>query len=153
MVSNPTRFTVSVVVCYHRLFNPTAEQAVPVSKYYDYMTFNSNYAISQAGGYVELGVGQIGGANGINVRENNWVALVGNNSGSPTYGLCRWYRVTGIGDNTQTGPGQPAELNLLGPDWELFVGAISDQVLAVGQEVVGVYTTTVDLDTDATWKN
>jgi hypothetical protein len=142
-----------VVVCYHRLFTPGAEQAVPVNTYYDFMQLNSGLqtVIAQAGGSLQLNVPQIGG--GVNVRENDWVALVGNNAGSPTFGLCRWYRVIGLSDNTGAAASELGQLTLAGPDWEVFVSNFNDQVLAVGQEVVGVYTTTVDLDTDATWKN
>ena len=80
---------------------------------------------------------------GIAVKENDWVALC-----SPS-GLCRWYRIASIGDTNPTDTTQ--YLTLIGPDWIPTPG--KDQLVALGQSVIGVYTTTVDLDTDPTWKN
>ena len=48
-----------------------------------------------------------------------------------------------MGDNTRY-------LTLIGPDWTSEAG---DQLVAVGQSMLGVYTTTIELDTDPTWKN
>jgi hypothetical protein len=141
-VTNPARFTVSVVVCYRRVFNPAGEQAVPVKTYLDTVVEGNITNVAQAGGSVQLNQ-QIGGANNVNVRENDWVALCNNS------GICRWYRIAAIGDDT-------SYLTLSGPDWPYYVlssGLYGDEVVALGQDVVGVYTTTVDLDTDATWKN
>ena len=180
IVNNSTRFTVSVVVCYRRTFNPNAEQAVPVSLFWDTIVEGGGF-VAMGGGSVRLVAPQIGGANDINVRENDWVALCTGKTGTPTAtgtatgtGLCRWYRVVGVNDNT-AGSGTPslyAVLVLAGPDWPYALpppynwpppdtppaapsnlSTTGDMVLALGQDVVGVYTTTVDLDTDATWKN
>ncbi len=147
-ILNPKRFTVSIVVCYRRVFNAAAEQAVAVSFYWDSIVVESAYNLAQGGGTIVL-KNAIGGANGINVRENDWVALTSSSTQSPNYGLCRWYRVAAIGDDT-------SQLTLSGPDWLwLYNGTsdVGDMVVALGTDVVGVYTTTVDLDTDTTWKN
>ncbi len=82
-------------------------------------------------------------------------------------GACRWYRVVAIADNSTNAASNGgfatsnAQLTLAGPDWPYMTtnnvsnGPIKngDKLIALGQEVVGVYTTTIDLDTDATWKN
>jgi hypothetical protein len=81
---------------------------------------------------------------GINVKENDWVALCNGN------GLCRWYRIASVGDTNPTDTTQ--SLTLIGPDW-VAPAANSDKLVALGQSVVGVYTTTIDLDTDPTWTN
>ena len=62
--------------------------------------------------------------------------------------LCRWYRVASIGDYDPAITGQ--YMTLIGPDW---TPTGSDQLVALGQSVVGVYTTTIELDSDPTWKN
>ncbi len=167
--SNPARFTVSVVVCYARTLNPSAgqvaEAAFPVATFSDAVGVSGGTA-ALAGGSIQLDKNSPmtnGTLGGITVRENDWVALVrgvGPNSGTPQVppsGYCQWYRVAAIGDNDD--PTQGAQLTLVGPDWisplqGTAVGASNaDKLVVLGQEVVGVYTTTIDLDTDLTWKN
>ena len=72
----------------------------------------------------------------LEVKENDWIALCGG-------GLCYWYRVVAVGDDG-------LNYTLVGPDWNPATAATA---VAVGQSVLGVYTTTVQLDTDPTWKN
>jgi hypothetical protein len=141
--NNPLRFTVSIVVCCKRDLStmpppappgmPVAERAVKVGAFFDG---------GLGGGSVQLvrEINDIGSDNppaGIAVKENDWVALCS------TSGLCRWYRIGSIGDNS-------SYLTLIGPDW---TPATNDQLVALGQSVLGVYTTTVELDTDPTWTN
>ena len=80
----------------------------------------------------------------IQIKENDWVALCN------SQGLCRWYRVAAVGDTSATDTTQ--YLTLIGPDWA-SPAAGSDKLIALGQDVIGVYTTTVELDTDPLWKN
>jgi hypothetical protein len=150
--NNPRRFTVSVVVCYRRVLDAAAEQAVAVTLYNEIMPnidFSSGNVVSvvaSAGGTVQLAA-PVGGANGIQMRENNWVALC--SSGAYGTPQCRWYRVASLSDDT-------SQLTLAGPDWanpSPGTNATNDKLIAVGQDVIGVYTTTVDVDTDPTWKN
>jgi len=133
MPNNPTRFTVSIVVCYKRGPTAASERAVPVTTFFD-----SGFG----GGSIQLNreINDIAGdpPAGIAVKENDWVALC-----NPK-GLCRWYRIASIGDNSEY-------LTLIGPDWTPTPG--KDQLVALGQSVIGVYTTTVELDTDPTWRN
>jgi hypothetical protein len=157
--TNPSRFEVSVVVCYRRAVNPMAEQAVPVKQFYDTIIKGAfvqgtngvgGSFVAMCGGDVQLQT-PVTWATGINIRENDWVALCNKN------GTCRWYQVVAVGDD-------PTALNVLtlsGPDWPYATsngnstGPIStgDMLIALGQDVIGVYTTTVDVDTDATWTN
>ena len=147
--ANSTRYVVSIVVCYKRVLNnPASERGVTVNTFYDMVTPpGSGYQVALGGGNIQL-AREIndtttdttnGTVAGINVRENDWVALCS------ASGLCRWYRVAAIGDNT-------SQLTLVGPDWAAPSPG-SDILVALGQSVVGVYTTTIDLDTDYTWKN
>jgi len=149
MVNVPRRFTVSVVVCFGRNLTLSGERAVTVTNFYDTAKVNGE-SVAIGGGSLQL-QRQINdipsdetnnppSVAGINLKENDWVALY-----SGTTGLCRWYRVASIGDNTQY-------VTLIGPDWASPT-ANSDKVIALGQSVVGVYTTTIDLDTDPTWTN
>ena len=143
-LNNPLQFTVSIVVCCKRDLStlpapaqpgtPLAERAVAVETFFDN---------GSGGGSLQLEreINDIGSDNppaGIAVKENDWVALC-----SPS-GLCRWYRIGSIGDNS-------SYLTLIGPDWAATPGR--DKLIALGQSVIGVYTTTVELDTDPTWTN
>jgi type II secretory pathway pseudopilin PulG len=143
--NTPTRFTASVVVCFKRdVTAPTAERAVNVKTFFDRITVNG-VGVALGGGSIDLDreindtqadvVGNTAG--GIDVRENDWVALCSGN------GLCRWYRVAAVGDDS-------SKLTLIGPDW---FPAAGDKLVALGRSVSGVYTTVVDLDTDPTWRN
>jgi type II secretory pathway pseudopilin PulG len=144
--NNPTRFTVSVVVCFQRNLALTGERAVPVSTFFDQTAIPGNPApVALAGGSLQLQreINDIASdvtsntVAGIAIKENDWVALCN------TSGLCRWYRVAQTGDDTKY-------LTLIGPDWTV---AANNWLVALGQSVLGVYTTTIDLDTDPTWKN
>jgi hypothetical protein len=143
--TSPTRFTVSVVVCYKRVLNPAAEQARAVTGFGDLTTLNGQ-TVALGGGSVALAsaINDIGGqANGIYVKENDWVALCSTPASGA--GICRWYRVAAISDDS-------TQLTLVGPDW-VNPSPGNDKLVALAQNVVGVYTTTIDLDTDPTWKN
>jgi hypothetical protein len=145
----PLRSRVSVVVCYKRDFGnpsagqPPAERAVPVNAFYD---LNNNVAIS--GGSILLGMPVNDAQGTIRVREGDWVALFkGNSNSTAVRGLCTWYRVIAIADPAAGGT---QALTLNGPDWPTS-GSDQDFVIAVGQSVLGVYTTTVDVDQDPGW--
>jgi hypothetical protein len=156
-VGNPTRFSVSVVVCYNRnLAAPTGERAVLVSAFGDAPPTNPSVALG--GGALEMSTSatypsrplddapsdiQQNCVANIQVRENEWVALVN------SAGLCRWYRVASLTDYLSVENYQ--SFTVVGPDWLATPG--SDVVVSMGQSVVGVYTTTVELDTDPLWKN
>jgi hypothetical protein len=150
-IYDPTRARVSVVVCYKRDFGPSggstpAERAARVSTFYD---LNANTALG--GGSIRLS-GPIndtpGSQLGVRVRENDWVALYSPTFNGQPWGLCSWYRVIAVSDpDPKNNNAQSLTLN--GPDW---VVTGQDYVVAIGQSVLGVYTTTVELDTDPTWQ-
>ncbi len=137
--SNPNRFTVSIVVCCKRDLSKTAERAVPIPQ-------GNFFDNGVGGGSVQLAreINDIGSDNppaGIAVKENDWVALCS------ASGLIRWYRIGSIGDDS-------SYLTLIGPDWTPATqNQPPDQLVALGQSVIGVYTTTIELDTDPTWTN
>src|SRR5262249_24988044 len=149
-----------------RTLNPTAgqvaEAAFPVANFWDTLpVLNSTNTVALAGGGIQLQapIGQIkdGAIGGIPLREGNWVALVrgASNSATPNVpgaGYVQWYRVVQIGDTSDSATPVGAQLTLAGPDW-VNPQPGKDMLVILGQEVVGVYTTTIDLDTDATWKN
>ncbi len=148
-----TRFTVSVVVCYNRNLTPGGERAVSVKTFFDATPVNGT-SVALGGGSVQLGrpiddmffdaKASPPTTAGIAIKENDWVALCNAN------GLCRWYRVGSVGEVNEQDASQLQCLTLVGPDWQPQPG---DQLVALGQSVVGVYTGTIELDTDPTWKN
>jgi hypothetical protein len=127
---NPTRFVVSIVVCCKRDFSETTATV---------STFGDS---GVAGGSIVLS----GLSGPFDVKENDWIALCGTSTAlqnKPIPTLCRWYRVASVGDDG-------VSLTLIGPDWDT---SYTTTAVALGQSVIGVYTTTIDLDTDPTWKN
>jgi len=73
---------------------------------------------------------QLGGAP-VKIRTNQWIMLYDDTQ-------CKWYRVVSAGAI----PGVAQTLSLVGPDW---LGESSAQALIV-QDVIGVYSTTVETD-------
>jgi hypothetical protein len=69
----------------------------------------------------------------LGVKEGEWIALTGT-------GVCRWYRVVAVDDSG-------TNLTLNGPDWP---GGAATAV-AIDKSVLGVYTTSVELDSDPLW--
>lgn len=124
--SDPRRFVVTAVVCYMRGFDAaSAEKAVGVSQFGD-----SDGTVAYGGGSVTL-AGALNTAGGLKVRENDWVALCNSKGIS-------WYRVVAISDDSTS-------LTLSGPDWRPDG---SDVLVAVGKNVVGAFTTSVDLSVE-----
>jgi hypothetical protein len=72
----------------------------------------------------------------LQVKENDWIALCSTQR-------CGWYRVAAVGDDG-------VSLTVIGPDWNTSQATTA---VALGQSVLGVYTTTIELDTDPTWTN
>jgi hypothetical protein len=140
---DPTRFRTSAVICYKRDFGPPnsgtpVERAVQVSQFYDQASMGGQN-VALGGGSIYLGANHpINDAAGtVRVRENDWVALY-----SSSNGLCSWYRVIAVSPDS-------TYLTLNGPDWQVTG---QDYLIAIGQSVLGVYTTTVELDQDPTWQ-
>jgi hypothetical protein len=145
LLNNPTRFNVSVVVCYNRDRTTAGEFTIPVNKFFDTATVSpGGPPVALGGGNVQLAGLITNATSNVQVKENDWVALVS------AAGQCRWYRIASMGDTVPGATTQNLALN--GPDWVNPLPG-SDKLVVVGQSVVGVYTTTIELDTDPLWKN
>jgi len=143
-------FTVSVAVCYKRNFDPNS---VGTFEGEHTATINSNTVTPQGFPGMGLGGGTVVLNSKINVKENQWVMLYHlhvDNSGNalpgyPEMNRCNWYRVVGVG--MDVAPPNGPTLTLVGPDWDYNLPA----TLVVVPGVIGVYTTTVELDWDPLW--
>jgi hypothetical protein len=143
------QFSVSVVVCWNRDFaiaadgrspDPEGEQTCAVTL--------SGFGIGGGTISLQTPLDTTAGHPINKVKDNQWVMLVGlDSANNPIVG--NWYRVVGVGrDLTQAS--QPVNmLSLVGPDWN-GTGVNSVDVVVI-EGVTGVYTTTVQLDNDATW--
>jgi hypothetical protein len=122
-IAEKTHFLVSVVVCYRRNFS--REQAVRVQQF-----FGAGVGQKAIGGGAVRLSGPLE-----NARENHWVLITDGQR------QCHWYRVIASGDNPAT------SLTLAGPD---YVPTGNDTLVLI-EQVVGVYTTSVELDRDLLW--
>ena len=119
-------FTLSVVVALNRPLTPSAENEA---------TFGvSNIRSSVAGGDFKLDAS----FSQLDVREGNWVMLIGNGSTPNAY---RWFRVVAMNEATR-------DLTLYGGDWEY--AANNTQVVVV-RGVVAVFEKTIRLETSSLW--
>jgi len=134
--SNPAQFTVSVVVCFKRDSTETTA-SIAAADFYDAVN-----GVALGGGSVKLTLTKP--AAPFEVKENDWIALCGTSmDAAKPQALCHWYRVAAAGDDG-------VSLTLTGPDWDT---SYTTTAVALGQSVLGVYTTTVEVPTDPTWKN
>jgi hypothetical protein len=85
------------------------------------------------GGYAAL-------AGPLPVKENDWIAVCGG-------GKCRWYRVVAAGTTPGAASGGATFLSLDGPDFP----AGANTAAIIKTSVLGVYTTTVEVDRDPSW--
>jgi hypothetical protein len=134
-------FSVSVVVCYKRNFQPQALG-----------TLEGEHAVNIAAntGFPGQGIGggtiQLDPDSKVNVKEGQWVMLY-HVQAAASLNRCNWYRVVGVGQSTDAS-GKPLQvINLSGPDWDATLQA----TLVVVPGVIGVYTTTMELDWDPLW--
>jgi hypothetical protein len=143
---DPARYRVTVVVCYRRDFS--AERAVPVSSFLDAPSGGAAGSVAPGGGSIKLSTPISDTPSteiGVRVRQNDWVALYSSSSG-----LCSWYRVVAV---TAPDPSSGAQsLTLAGPDWTVTTSGGQDYMIALGQGVLGAYTTTVEVDRDPSWQ-
>jgi len=157
-VADRTLFSVSVVVCYRRDFSPDeSTPPLPNGEHTAQVTFLGG---GYGGGSVRLASPRIDPP--LRLRENEWVMLCGQVSGRT---VCKWYRVVSADSGSPT-----TMVSLLGPDWDPSEDAnrngkldpgedtngngVLDGVLATAvaiDHVVGVYTTTVELDRNLLW--
>ena len=131
-------FCVSVAVCFQRSFNtdasagPLGEQIVQVDS-----------SVLPAPGTIAMGGGALKLTGKVYCRPNDWILMV-NNPPSGELQQCHWYRVVSAQPNTEGEAGTDT-LMVEGPDWVVTSG--TTQVIVV-RSVIGVYSTTMQLDTD-----
>lgn len=137
-VADKTLYSVSVAVCYGNRLVLDEQTGLPAGEH-------------TAGVLKFLGNGYGGGGVQLNlvvdVKENEWIMLCGGSH-------CKWYRVVSAGevevdsDGNPTPGGTPVTaLSLVGPDWDTAIAATAVAI----DRVVGVYTTTVELDSSLLW--
>ena len=136
-----SQYTVSVAICYKRNFdvNPPRESTPGVFDYRPGEVAVEAQFIDAAGGGIAIGGGSVQLSKRVYIRENEWVLLYDASSpvGHPLK-QCKWYRVVAAGENPTN------LLTLAGPDWN---AALCPRPLCVIiDSVIGVYTTSVELD-------
>ncbi len=132
---NKTLYTVSVVVCYKRDLSTTGEHTATVNQFY-----GGGYG----GGSVMLTFA--GPAGDINVREGQWIMLYGIDAASGRT-QCSWYRLVTVGEVDPNFPND-RYLSLAGPDWTVDTDGNGnlDAEAVIIDGVIGVYTTTIEID-------
>ena len=140
------QFSVSVVVCWNRLFTAAANDANAGET-------RVSVVCDNAIGYGGIGIQYDASKSTVMPKENEWVLLTSTNNGQAS-----WYRVVSAGnDNNATNP--TIRATLVGRDWYGGLGGTvgppvvpDDTVkLIVVKGATGVYTTTVQLDDDGIW--
>jgi hypothetical protein len=127
-------FDVSVVVCNQRVLSTTSEYAATAN------FPGGAMPMMPGGGTIQLTNVQPAANPPLQVKYNQWVALVGRN---PPFGpaqICQWYRVVGVNNDN---PAQPM-LTLDGPDWP--AQTYQNPTVIIIDGVTGVYTTTLRLE-------
>lgn len=123
-------YTVSVVVCHKRDFDPTGTgEGATVNP----VTFLGG---GYGGGTIQLNPADAAILE--HIKTDQWVMLA-----ASTGATAKWYRVVGVGNI-----GTPY-ISLVGPDWDTT--NYLAPILVVVEGVTGVYTTTIHLDNDCTW--
>jgi len=120
LMADKTLYRISIVVCYRRDFDPTGAG--------EHLTRATISPGGWGGGAVVLADKQV-------VKEDEWIMLC-----DTTSEQCHWYRVVAAGESPTD------QLQLMGPDWDTTGSAQADAVIV--DNVVGVYTVTVDLEDD-----
>jgi len=136
-----SQYTVSVAICYKRNFDvtPPRESTPGVFDYRPGEVAVQAQFIDAAGGGIAIGGGSVQLSKRVFVRENEWVLLYDHLSpvGHPLK-QCKWYRVVAAGENPTN------LLTLAGPDWSAAL--CPTPLCVIIDSVIGVYTTTVELD-------
>ena len=128
---NRSTYSVSVVVCFKRTYGPYDYNTNPKGEIVANVSFLTP-VVAHGGGHITLD--QV-----VKIRENQWIML--------TDGVqCKWYRVMSSGTDTDFGPG--TALSLTGPDW---YQSQRPTMAVIFDSVVGVYTTTMELDGNPRW--
>jgi len=140
--NNKRLYTVSVVVFYKRnlTYNPTAE-AADLSERTVGCTFQGT---GYGGGDVLLSCPAALGSEQLDVKRKEWILLSGPNPAA-FGGTFKWYRVVAVDEEPELiGATWQRYVTLAGPDWHTGVNPTAEAALLRG--VIGVYSTTVELD-------
>jgi len=154
-VADKSLFSVSVVVCYRRSYSISEYGGLPVGEHFATVEFPPGN-VAYGGGSVRLTWQGDSRDPAVRLRENEWIMLCGkvpdNRCVPPWRTVCKWYRV--VAADTQTDTQSPAHyVSLVGPDWTADSngdGQLDATAVAI-DHVVGVYTTTVELDRNLVW--
>jgi prepilin-type N-terminal cleavage/methylation domain-containing protein len=137
-VADKSLFSVSVVVCYSRDYSLT-DKGEPNGEHIAVVKFLGQ---GYGGGSVQL-TEPVPADPPLRLRENEWIMLSGREASGHT--ICHWYRVVSADNSSPT-----SYVSLVGPDWD--VPACPQPTAVAVDHVVGVYTTTVELDRDLLWR-
>jgi prepilin-type N-terminal cleavage/methylation domain-containing protein len=143
------QFNVSVVVCWKRVFTNYSTDAASPGE-----TIVPNVTCDSADGYGGIGISYQNST--VMPKEKEWVLLYAIDPATSAIKQATWYRVVSAGSD---GAATPAtRVSLVGPDWHGGQGGTGSPVspdnsvkLIVIKGVTGVYTRTVQLDTDTVW--
>lgn len=137
-----TTYNASVAVCYRRRLARDAEQTANVVQWY--------------GAGLGGGGALLDGA--LELKPKDWIVICGQmvqgfgeNMGQPRL-FCNWYRVQSA-EVVESGQNRRTMVALAGPDWPRNNSGqpLQGAVAVVLRTVVGVYSTTVELDRNAAW--
>jgi prepilin-type N-terminal cleavage/methylation domain-containing protein len=87
-----------------------------------------------------------------NLLPGSWVLVVNNNSSNPPHVPCKWYKVGGVGYDTNAPP-QVIYANLIGPDWDTSSAGSTNVSVIILDGVVGVYEKMIRLEGPSQWSN
>jgi len=153
--ANKQLYTVSIVVFHKRSLAVPISGAVPRERFAD-VTVTSGYS----GGDAILSVPQSSAnSDWLNVKRNDWLMLVGTttvrngSTADSTMRVCRWYRVAGFSAApVVNGTNWERHVALAGPDWDCYdTNNVLQATAILVDNVIGVYTTTTELDRSALW--
>jgi hypothetical protein len=151
-VADKTLFSVSVVVIFSRDYSLT-DTGQPKGEHIATVRFLGQ---GYGGGSVEL-LDPIPADPPLRLRENEWIMLYGKVP-DPRFNpqqrtVCKWYRIVSADSQSPT-----HYVSLVGPDWDmqwcsdLDGDGVAREARAVAVDhVVGVYSTTVELDRNLLW--
>lgn len=127
LLAEKTLYSVSVVVCYKREFSPDGEHTARIAEF---------YGNGWGGGGVKLDP-PIPADPPLKLRKREWIMLSGGRQ-------CKWYRIV-FADREDP----PQLLTLAGPDWDTTDSP--NPIAVMIDHVVGVYTTTVKVESSLLW--
>ena len=143
-VANKRLYSVAVAVCHKRILTqtsgqPDGERMIPTALADTFTCTSPGY-----GGTTVTFVGPDLISGEPPLKKNEWILLYSTDTASSLIVQATWYRVVHAGYDTNSTTNY---ITLVGPDWH---GGTAAKIVVVGG-VTGVYTTTVQLDSDLIW--